>query len=246
MLMCCVKRAVFILLFILTFSVITPALLFSQDVAGNDKNTDHDPRAAGLVIQGAVFDLNGEYSKALIAYNEAFIYAPDSPSICNSIAKDYVYLGKLETSLQMLQRSLKIDPNYLETHQLLAKIYQGQSNVELATEEYLEILRLDPQNVDAHFNLASLYLSQNKTKQATELYDNLLNLGLATRESHFQLGNLYFQQKEYEQAQKVFEQYITTYPEDEGGYLAIGAVFTAKKDTAATIEWYEKRKHKTD
>jgi len=236
MLMNCVKRSVFILLFMLNFSVIIPALLFSQSVKENGKNTDYNSRAAELVIQRAIFDLNGEYSNALIAYNEAFIYAPDSPSICNSIAKDYVYLGKLKTALQMLQRSLKIDPTYLESHQLLAKIYQGQSNVKLAEEEYLEILKLEPENVDAHFNLASVYLSQNKTKKATELYDNLLNLGLTTRESHFQLGNLYFQQKEYEQAQRVFEQYINTYPKDEKKYLAIGAVLTAKKDTAATIE----------
>ena len=153
MLMNWVKRSVVVLLFILNFRVIIPTLLFSQAVKENGENTDYNPRAAELVIQGAIFDLNNEFSKALIAYTEAFIYAPDSPSICNSIAKDYVFLGKLETALQMLQRSLKISPTYLETHQLLARIYQGQSKVELAEKEYLEILRRDPEKCEAHFNL---------------------------------------------------------------------------------------------
>ena len=81
MLMNCLKRSVFILLFMLNFPVIIPVLLFSQNVKENGKNADYDPRAAELVIQGAIFDLNGEYSKALIAYNEAFIYAPDPPFI---------------------------------------------------------------------------------------------------------------------------------------------------------------------
>jgi len=204
----------------------------------DEKELPHDPRAVELVIQGAVYDLKGEYSKALNAYNEALIYDPDSPSICHAIAKDYLMLGKIETAVQMLQRGIRIDPQYLDNRQLLAAVHHRQGNLELAKQEYLEILKVNPKHVDAHLNLGAIYAAENNVEQAAQHYEKLIDWGVASREVHFELGNLYYENEYFDKAHRVFKNYVRDNPEDERGYLAVGTVLMAQ-DTTRAIEWYQ-------
>lgn len=203
----------------------------------DEKESSHDPRAVELVIQGAIYDLQGEHSKALNAYNEALIYDPDSPSICHAIAKDYLMLGKLETAVQILQRGIRMDPEYLDNRELLAAVYHRQGDIGLAKNEYLEILRIDPRHVDAHLNLGAIYAAENQVAQAAQHYEKLIDWGAASREVHFELGNLYYENKDFEKAHRVFKNYVRDNPEDERGYLAVGTVLMAQ-DTTRAIEWF--------
>jgi len=128
----------------------------------SSKKKLYHPKAADLVIQGTIFDLKHDYTKALLAFQEALLYDSTSVAIYNAIAKDYIYLGKIESALHVLKRGLKFDPNFFESHELLARIYHRTNKIDLAEKEYLTIIKLNSANVDAHLNLATIYLSQNK------------------------------------------------------------------------------------
>jgi len=203
------------------------------------KDRDYHPKAADLVIQGAVYDLKGQYDQALNVYHEALIYDPNSASIYLAIAKDYILLGKAESALQMLQRSIELDPDFPDSHKLLAALYHRKNNLDLAEKEYNEILRLDPQNVDAHLNLAAIFQARNEPQKAERHYEALVNAGRASREIMFQLGSLYFKEKDFASARRIYQSYVHQYPEDEQGYLAVGAVLLAESDSTAAIEWYQ-------
>lgn len=211
---------------------------YGYEVQDKKDSLTYDPKAVELVIQGAIYELQGEHNKALNVYNEALIYDPDSPSICHAIAKNYIMLGKVETALQILERGIRIDPHYLDNRQLLAAIYHRNGDTELAKKEYHEILKIDSTQVDAHLNLGAIYAAQGETQKAAQHYETLVDRGVASKKVQFDLGNLYYENEDYDQAYRVFKNYVRDNPEDEQGYLAVGTVLLAQ-DTTRAIEWYQ-------
>lgn len=200
----------------------------------------YHPKAADLVIQGSIHDLKGEHAEALLAYQEALLYDSTSASIYNAIAKDYLYLNKLESALQVLKKAIRVDPQFLESRELLATIYHRKGELDRAQRQYEAILAIDSTHVDAYLSLADVHLAQERPLEAAAIYQRLINVGEGSREIRMRLGRLYFREELYDQALEVFRRYVRDYTEEEAGYLAVGTVLMAQEDTAGAVAWYTK------
>src|SRR5262249_57452330 len=84
------------------------------------------------------------------------------------IAEVYAKTGRIRDAVMEAQDILKRDPNNLEAHKLLGRIYlrslgdiqsgNGSQNVlKLAIEQYEQIIKIEPESVDDHLLLGRLY-----------------------------------------------------------------------------------------
>jgi len=99
-------------------------------------------------------------------------------------------LGESDKAIDLYQRALKIDPNFVLARYDLAVTYRGLGEVDKAIAEYEKVLKINPRFPEALSNLGGQYFRKGDVKQAVahfrraiEVYPNFIqalsNLGAA-------------------------------------------------------------------
>lgn len=119
-------------------------------------------------------------TQAVEEYKLALTADPDSKLVADGLADLYFKLGRIREAVIAAKDQVAKDPNDLEAHQLLGKVYlrslgdmqQGtQSNdmLQLALTEYQTIERLKPNDIETHLLLGQLYgLNHDSAKAESE------------------------------------------------------------------------------
>ena len=119
-------------------------------------------------------------NKAMEEYRLAIDADPSSEFLTSGLAELYVKTGRIRDAVIQAQDILKRDPNNLEAHKLLGRIYlrslgdmpsNGNGNnsenvLKLAIEQYEQIVKIEPKNVDDHLLLGRLYRLDNDLQKA--------------------------------------------------------------------------------
>ncbi|MFZ0412508.1 MAG: tetratricopeptide repeat protein, partial [Candidatus Acidiferrales bacterium] len=118
--------------------------------------------------------------QAIDSYKKAQELAPDSSTIAERLAEIYAKSQHIRDAVIQAQQALKLDPDNIDAHQLLARIYvrtlgdvnagdvQTQ-NLEKAVEQFQAILKLEPNDANSALWLARLYRFQNKHDEAEKV-----------------------------------------------------------------------------
>jgi tetratricopeptide (TPR) repeat protein len=121
-----------------------------------------------------------EYAtRAIEEYKMALNADPQSKYLNGHLAELYFRTGRIREAVVAAQDRIKLDPNDLEAHRLLADVYlrslgdnqqqevSGQM-LKLAIGEFQKIVQLEPNNPEAHLMLARLYAADHESPQAEE------------------------------------------------------------------------------
>src|SRR5207245_7180143 len=146
-------------------------------------------------------------SKAIEQYRLAIEADPSSEFLTSGLAELYVKTGRIRDAVLEAQDIIKRDPNNLEAHKLLGRIYLrsmgdiqagsqggGQNVLKLAIEQYEQIVKLDtdPANlVDDHLLLGRLYRLNNDLQKAENEFKTALKLQPDSEEAVTTLAYLY-------------------------------------------------------
>src|SRR5690242_7741309 len=107
-------------------------------------------------------------TKAIDEYRHAIEADPSSEYLTSALAEMYIKTGRIRDAVLQAQEILKRDPNNLEAHKLLGRIYlkslgdvqeggTSENVLKLAIEQYQEVTRIEPNSVDDHLLLGRLY-----------------------------------------------------------------------------------------
>lgn len=100
-------------------------------------------------------------------------------------------------AIQLLQRSLKLNPNFLDAHFHLTLAFYHIKDLVSAEKHAHKVLRINPSEPNAYLNLGAIKDKQGKIRSAIRYY----NLELLNRkeclEAHFNLGVIYYQKKRW-------------------------------------------------
>ena len=99
-------------------------------------------------------------------------------------------LGEADRAIDLYQRALKIDPDFVLARYDLAVTYRGMGEIDKAIAEYEKVLKINPRFPEALSNLGGQYFRKGNVKQAVahfqkaiEVYPNFIqalsNLGAA-------------------------------------------------------------------
>jgi tetratricopeptide (TPR) repeat protein len=123
--------------------------------------------------------------QSIEAYKKALAIDPDSVVAKERLAEIYAASRHIRDAVIEAQEVLKADPNNVDAHRLLARIYvrtlgdvgageAQQENIEKAVSEFQAILKIDPTDTYSALWLARLYRFENRHDEAEQVLRGLI------------------------------------------------------------------------
>src|SRR5947207_9264833 len=152
--------------------------------------------------QVAMYGRSDLANKAIEEYRQAIDADPTSEYLTSGLAELYAKTGRIKDAVIEAQDILKRDPNNLEAHKLLGRIYLrslgdiqagsgSQKILKLAIEQYEQIVKIEPDNVDNHLLLGRLYRLNNDLQKAEGEFKTAVKLDSNSEEAVTTLAYLY-------------------------------------------------------
>src|SRR5437660_5691451 len=201
----------------------------------------------------AVYGRSDLAAKAIDEYRQAIDADPSSSYLTSGLAELYAKTGRIRDAVLEAQDIIKRDPNNLEAHKLLGRIYLrsmgdiqagsqggGQNVLKLAIEQYEQIIKLDtdPANlVDDHLLLGRLYRLNNDLQKAESEFKTAVKLQPDSEEAVTTLAYLYNEEGDTARATQV----LSGIPEASRSaklYSALGYTYEQQKQYKQAIGAY--------
>jgi tetratricopeptide (TPR) repeat protein len=233
----------------------TPAAETSQADQGSSPKVDHAAAYYHYALahmyeeQVTVYGRSELANKAMEEYRLAIEADPSSEFLTAGLAELYVKTGRIRDAVLQAQDIIKRDPNNLEAHKLLGRIYlrslgdmpgngNGSDNVlKLAIEQYEQIIKIEPKNVDDHLLLGRLYRLNNDLQKAENELKIAVKLDPDSEEAVTTLALLYTDEGDTAHALQV----LSAVPDTGRSaklYAALGATYEQRKDYKSAIDAY--------
>jgi tetratricopeptide (TPR) repeat protein len=228
--------------------------------ANSPQSTLHKPDRASAYYHYALAHMYEEQvtvygrsdlaNKAIEEYKLAMDADPSSEFLTSGLAELYVKTGRIRDAVLEAQDIIKRDPNNLEAHKLLGRIYlrslgdmpggNGSDNIlKLAIEQYEQIVKIEPDSVDDHLLLGRLYRLDNDLQKAESELKTAIKLDPSSEEAVTTLAMLYTDEGDTNQALKVLKS-VPDASRSAKLYSALGAAYEQRKDYKDAIEAFRK------
>lgn len=198
----------------------------------------------------AVYGRSDLANKAIEEYRLAIENDPSSEYLNAGLAELYAKTGRIRDAVLEAQDILKRDPNNLEAHKLLGRIYlrslgdmqngtQSQNVLKLAIDQYEQIVKLEPTNPDDHILLGRLYRLNNELLKAENEFKTAVHLQPDSEEAITTLAYLYNEEGDSKRAIDA----LNSVPDSDRSsklYLALGYTYEEQKDYKKAIAAYRK------
>jgi tetratricopeptide (TPR) repeat protein len=186
--------------------------------------------------------------KAIDEYRLAIDADPTSEYLTSALAEMYIKTGRIRDAVLQAQDILKKDPNNLEAHKLLGRIYLkslgdtqeggGSDNVlKLAIEQYEQVVRIEPDNSDDHLLLGRLYRLDHDMPKAEAEFKTAVKLDPDSEEAVTMLAYLYNDEGDTARANRVLSS-IPDAARSAKLYSALGYTYEQQKQYKEAIEAY--------
>lgn len=153
----------------------------------------------------------------------------------------YIALDNTGKAENYLSEVVKLKPDELEAHYLLASVYAKQRNYSSAVSSYKKIIELNPNGDSAHLGLGMVYLRMMRWKDALEPLNKAIQINLDNVEAYYHMGNAYEELKEFNKATEAYKNYLKQNPKNsEAAYNRLGVCqMELKQYEDATVSFQE-------
>lgn len=188
-------------------------------------------------------------TKAIEEYRLAIEADPSSEYLNAALAELYARTGRVRDAVLEAQEIIQRDPNNLEAHKLLGRIYlrslgdtqsgtQSHEVLNLALEQYEALVRIEPKDADNHLLLGGLYILNKDLQKAEGEFKTALQIDPGSEEAVTQLARLYGEEGNSKKAIET----LNSVP--EGGrsskvYSTLGAAYEQQKDYKNAVAAYQ-------
>ena len=184
--------------------------------------------AAGHLLLGSLRAGDKQYDGAKTEFQRAI-------QLDSKLGLAYVRLGNvcrsqgdIASAIQAYERALALQPTFSDLHTVVAALYLGQQNREMAKKHYEDALAIDPNSAAAANNLAWMYAREGKNldvalslaEKAKELQPDFVN---ATDT----LGWIQYQKGLYAGAVPLLQECVTKSPESSVYHYHLGMALLA-------------------
>jgi tetratricopeptide (TPR) repeat protein len=192
-----------------------------------------------------------EYAtRAIEEYKLALDADPGSKYLNSGLAELYLRTNRVRDAVLAAQETLKTDPNNLDAHKLLGRVYlQSLGNVQnggpsekvlqLAIGEYTKIVELQSNDIESRLLLGQLYTLAHDTPHAEEQFRAAQHIDPNSEDVVLNLARLYSDSGDMTRAIQV----LSAVPEDDRTAkmdYALGMSYDQLKENKKAIEAYGK------
>jgi tetratricopeptide (TPR) repeat protein len=187
-------------------------------------------------------------AQAIDAYTKALGLAPGSTVIMERLAEIYAKSQRIREAENQAQSVLKLDPNDVNAHRLLAQIYVHQlgdmsagdvqrETLAKAVEQFQAILKVQPDDTYSALWLARLYRFQNRHEEAEKVLRATVNLNPSNGAAMEQLSQLLVDEGRSQEAIALLTQAAGESASPEI-YDLLGDAYAQSKDYAKSEDAY--------
>ncbi len=192
-----------------------------------------------------------EYAtRAVEEYKLALNADPTSQFLNNGLAELYFKTNRIKDAIVAAQDLLKKDPNNLDAHKLLGRIYlrslgDGEAGgpsgqvLQLAIAEYVKIVDLEPKSIEDRLLLGQLYSVSHDSAKAEEQFKAAQQIDPGSEEVVLNLARLYTELGDTHRAIDV----LSAIPVDDQTprtEFALGQAYDQSKETKKAIDAYRR------
>jgi tetratricopeptide (TPR) repeat protein len=154
--------------------------------------------------------------------------------IYNNFANVLGKMGKLNQSLEYLNKALALRPNSAEIHNNLGNAFRELGKVDQAIEHYKEAVKYKPDLADAHFNLGVALSKKGDFEDAVAEYQKTLAIDPVNSDALSEFGFIYARQGKLDQAVDYYNRAIAIDPNNviAHGRLGLALAEQGKFDDA--------------
>ena len=239
---------------LLVFPYIQPALAFQApaDQIERHYKAARDLHASGKLVEaeaeyraalgeayrslGKVLLAEGDYQKAVRAFDRAAADGVASEVVLIDQATAYFYTGQYEKAIDPLKRALAANARSAAGHHLIGKVYFMLRQFDKAAAELEIALKLAPEDFDIAYTLALAHLKQQQLAPARQILGNLLQRLGDRPEVHNLFGRAYRETKHYDEAVKEFKRAIALDGKHPRAHYNLGLTYLLKDGALALKE----------
>ena len=151
-------------------------------------------------------------TQAVEEYKLALDADPNSTYLQDGLAELYMKVGRIREAVAVAQEQVKKNPNDMDAHELLGKIYlrslgdmqSGQSGqmLQLAIGEYEKLTQLKPQSVENRLVLGQLYALNHDSVKAEAQFRLAQKVDPNSEETVLNMARLYSEQGDLQRTEK--------------------------------------------
>jgi len=150
----------------------------------------------------------GEFSKAIQAYQKVIKLDPTYIEAYNNLGIIYQEIGDFGRALGAYQKSIEINPQYEKGHNNMGILLYLKGRHEEALEAFQKALAINANNIESHINLGVIFKKQGQPDKAIESYQKALDINPLHTEIHYNIALLYEQLGNVEMAIDHYQQFI--------------------------------------
>lgn len=204
-----IKQITLLVLFYLAAS-----LILKTGSIALDKKTSS---AISHYIMGVISEDTDDIDTALQEYKKSLKFEEEVSVIHLNLASSYIKKNNIPEAIEELKTVIRLDPEAIEPHAILALLYTSQDKPDLAASEYETALKkaskLQPKNIEIYNGLGALYLQQKKYKEAEGVFKLIIELAPENHEAHFYLAGIYNELKKNKLAENELKETIRLKPD---------------------------------
>lgn len=193
----------------------------------------------------------GQYQKAIAEAEDLLKQNPNNLNARRILARIYSRMiggdqpngnGRVNTEMlrqavEQYKKIIEVDPKDEESLSMLARLYRGSQEKDLAEQTYRKLLALDPNSEDALTGLAAVYADRGDLPGAIQLLKKAVEKEPNPR-TLVTLAEFYETLKDYSHAADALKQAIPMAQENEALLTALGRDLFAAGRTDEAIESY--------
>ncbi len=191
-------------------------------------------------LEGALYDFQDEYERALIEYYQALLYDSTSAQIYKAIARDLMRLQEYQSAIGYLKKAYKYNPDDPEILNYLGESYYNLKEFDRAVAYYERLFEMVPGNETVQNNLIFLYNSLKMYDRLARLYQRLAELHPEEDEYVMQHALALIKAGDLKAAEKALYRVIERDSSRIGAYFLLGSIYQKQKQDEKAIEIYQK------
>jgi predicted O-linked N-acetylglucosamine transferase (SPINDLY family) len=168
--------------------------------------------------------------KAEEKYKEVLQWDKDNIDVLLRLGRLYYVLEQYQESLQMLLRSLDLEPSGAVGHYLLGTVLEKIGRIPQAIQAYQEAISLNPKYIDAYNNLGNILFQAGELEQAESVYSQAIAANPEHFGSYLNLGNVLVVGQHVEKAIATYETALKLSPNNPDILYNLGVAHQAKNN----------------
>ncbi len=204
-----------------------------------DNAKDND----AIAMRAALMVTTGNRDQINMAANDLQTLVTKSPTnhlLRYNLAKALVAKGEAAQAQIQLEEAIKLRPDFVAAHELLARLYLSKADSAQALKAANDLIALSPNDLPAHLVRSSALINLKDQERAHKELDMILKAYPQNADARYQVGVLAWQEKDYKKAEQVFGDLYKSNPKDPRGLLGITETLASENRINDAIAQLEK------